>query len=103
MNSVDKARVTELVFAAVDEVNAQLPRAKRLDKSPDTVLTGEGARLDSLGLVNLLFNTEQQLEVALGVSVTLAEDGAAAAGEQFRTLGSYTDFVHALIAQKQNG
>jgi len=103
MNPVDKARIAELVFAAVDEVNQQLPRAKRLEKSEATLLTGEGASLDSLGLVNLLFNTEQKIESALGVSVTLAEDGAAAPGDAFRTLASFTDFVHSVVVNKRNG
>ena len=43
-----------VIFAAVDEVNQQLRRAQRLEKSPATVISGEGGRLDSLGLVNLI-------------------------------------------------
>ena len=96
----DKAQVTQLVYAAVTEVNQQLRKAQRLDKSPDVVISGEGGRLDSLGLVNLIFAVEQKLEQQLGVTVTLADESAL---DNFRTLGSLTDYVVNLLEKKANG
>ena len=76
--------IAAIVFDAVDDLNKQLPRNKRLDKSPGTRLAGPGGQLDSLGLVNLMVNTEQKLETALGLEVMLAEEAAGATDEHAR-------------------
>ena len=98
---MDKTQITQLVFGAVDEVNLQLRKAQRLDKSLETVISGEGSRLDSLGLVNLIFAVEQKIEQQSGVTITLADESALN-GERdpFRTLGTLTDHVQALLAKK---
>lgn len=99
---MDKARIAALVMAAVEDVNKQLPRAKRLEVSPSAILTGDGGKLDSLGLVNLMFGTEKKIESELGLEITLADDALAASDETFHTLASFTDFVHALVEKKSN-
>ena len=103
MSTVDKALLIQLLYSAVDDVNQQLPRAKRLDKSLDAPLSGEGGRLDSLGLVNLLFATEQKLESEFNASVTLMDDAAMGAdANPFRTLGTMADHVAAVLEKKLN-
>src|SRR5206468_2949727 len=44
----------QLVYDAIDAVNPQLPQARRLAKSPATIIVGPSGSLDSLGIVNLL-------------------------------------------------
>ncbi|MFN7138417.1 MAG: acyl carrier protein [Limisphaerales bacterium] len=104
MKTPDKTQILNVVFAAVDEVNLQLRRAQRLDKVADTVISGEGSKLDSLGLVNLIFALEQKIEQEFGVALPLADD-VASAGDQnpFRTLGSLADYVHSRLEKKLNG
>ena len=46
-------------------------------------LAGDGGVLDSLGLVNLLVLTEQQLESKVGVSTMLVEEAGDASEEHF--------------------
>ena len=101
--TVDKPKVTEAIFAAVDEVNQQLRRAQRLDKAEATIISGDGSKLDSLGLVNLIFSVEQKVEQEFGVTLALADD-VATAGDQnpFRTLGALTDYVRSMLEQKLN-
>lgn len=97
---VDKNEVFRLLCTAVDDLNQQLRKDARLEKSPTTPLTGDGGRLDSLGLLNLLVFAEQQIETAYGVSVMLADDDAMAKEPNpFRTLDTLAD--HAMI-QIQN-
>jgi acyl carrier protein len=98
----DRTKILELVYASVDEVNQQLRRAQRLAKSEQTVISGEGGHLDSLGLVNLVFATEQKIEQELGVSLNLA-DGASLTPNPFHTLGSLVDYIHSTQANKLNG
>ena len=46
-------RVVQVIYAAVDQINGQLPKGERLEKCMDTPLFGGESKLDSLGLVNL--------------------------------------------------
>jgi len=99
--TVDKSKIVELLYAAVDDLNQQLRKDARLEKSPATILTGEGGRLDSLGLLNLLVFTEQRLETAFGVSVMLADDEAMAQDPSpFRNLDALTDHAISMLQSK---
>jgi hypothetical protein len=51
-----------------------LPGAQRLESSDATVLCGEGAALDSLGLVNLVVLLEREIADTTGVQLSLSED-----------------------------
>jgi acyl carrier protein len=101
---LDKSQTAAAVFAAVDEVNRLLRRTQRLDHSLDTVVSGAGAQLDSLGLVNLISAIEQKVEQEFGVSVALAD--ALIAGQDQNpvcTLGTVVDYLHGLVESKKNG
>lgn len=102
--TLDKAGVTELVFAAVDEVNQQLRKAQRLEKSPDTVLSGTAAKLDSLGLLNLIVQVEQQVEQRCQVSLQLMDDAAMALEPSpFSTLGTLIAHLQSVLEKKPHG
>ena len=73
-----RQQIQDLVFRAVDEVKSLLPRDQRLEKSVTTVLSGRGAALDSLGLMNLIVAVEQEIEAGLGLSLVLADEKALA-------------------------
>lgn len=60
-----------LVYGAIDEVNGFLPIDQKLIKSNDTVLVGDGAGLDSLGLVTLLVAIENAFSNHAGISLGL--------------------------------
>lgn len=66
-------RVFGAIYRALDEVNAQLPQARRLEKTPDTVLFGRESGLDSLGLVNLIVAVEKHIETGFGRTVSLSD------------------------------
>ena len=91
--------VVDVVYGAVDELNEFLDPDERLDKSPEVPLIGTGARLDSLGLVNLIVIVEEKVQEAFGVGVTLVDERAMSQSKSpFRTLGSLTEFVEEQIA-----
>jgi D-alanine--poly(phosphoribitol) ligase subunit 2 len=89
-----REKVTQVLHAAIDELNEQLPEDGRLDASDDTVLFGESGELDSLGLVNLIVMVEQRVAETLGAPITLADERAMSErNSPFRTIGTLTDYV----------
>jgi D-alanine--poly(phosphoribitol) ligase subunit 2 len=86
--------VLDAVNRAVDDLNEILGPDERLEKSPDVALIGKDARLDSLGLVNLIVLVEEKIQQGFGVGITLVDERAMSQSKSpFRTLGSLAEFV----------
>lgn len=90
----DKARIEKAVYAAIDEINMQLPPQKKLDKTHDTILMGDGGRLDSLGVVNLILMTEEMIEDEFGVLVNIADQETTSQnGNPFKNVHTLIDYI----------
>ena len=88
----------------VDEINQQLPKEQRLEKSIDTILSGQSGKLDSLGLVNLIVATEQKIEEEYGITITLANERAISQNNgPFKTIGTLADYIALLLKEKTSG
>ena len=89
-----------IVFATLDDLNAQRSPTNRLAKSAETILAGEGGTLDSLAFVNLVVGIERRLDDELGLVVTFFDDDPMdlAAGP-FRTVGALIDHIATLAAR----
>ena len=72
----NKEKVTNVIFAAIDELNQLMPSDQQLEKSFDTVLVGNSGNLDSQGVVNLIVELEQRLEEEFSANISLADDKA---------------------------
>ncbi len=91
---VDRARVTQLIYLAIDEYNEGLPEGHGLAKCPDAPLYGQGSHLDSLGLVSLIVTVEQAVAEEYGCEVPLANDRTLSQkGSPFRTVRTLADFI----------
>jgi len=66
-------RVAEAIYAAIDEVNAKPGIPKRVGKSPDTVLVGENAELDSLFFVEFVTAVEDGVQRTCDTSIAVME------------------------------
>ncbi len=87
-------RTVRAIFAAIEEVNLQLPPEKRLPRSLDTPLYGNGGGLDSLILVNLLVASEDRLAEEFGSPISLTDrDLASRSDNPLATVGSLVRFV----------
>jgi acetyltransferase-like isoleucine patch superfamily enzyme len=87
-------RTVEAIYAAIDEVNMQLPPQERLRPSLDTPLQMNGGSVDSLVLINLLVASEERLAEAFGVHIVLTDPSLAAETENpLATVGSLIRFV----------
>lgn len=74
MADLGQDRILQALYRAVDAIAPELPRGKRLVKSPDTVLLGDASPLDSLGLVNLIVAVEQAVEEEFGTPLSLLDE-----------------------------
>lgn len=93
--------LTDVVFAALDDARATIPRAERIDKTAEAVLFGDGG-LDSMGLVQFIVLVEERVEDSTGVSVRLASDKAMSQKRSpFATLGALADFVRLCLDEAQ--
>lgn len=100
---VDQEKLEQAIFAAVDELNDQLPKGVRVAKSLDAPLYGQGGKLESIDLVNLIIEVEEKVKDAFGVSITIADDRAMSSqNSPFVTLGALSSYVSELIQNNAN-
>jgi hypothetical protein len=84
----------QIVLASLKEVFEQIGTPATGELGEGTVLVGNDAVLDSLGVVQLIVEVERRVEEGHGVSVTLANDKAMSArNSPFRTVGVLADHV----------
>lgn len=96
MGNAEKVR--QIIGAVIDDINQQLPSDQRLGKNGDAALFGDGGKLDSLGLVNLIVGVEEGVEEEFGTTVNLADEQLMAAQDSpFRTVGALVEYVVSLL------
>jgi acyl carrier protein len=97
---LERRIAVELVMKSLRNVIEQAGGATGDDITEDTVIVGAGAVLDSVEVVSLVVEVEQQLEMEHGVSVTLASDKAMSQrSSPFRTVGVLADHICTTIAE----
>jgi acyl carrier protein len=95
---VDKQQIIESIYTVIDEVNEGLPPHLRLAKSSDTVLFGQGGKLDSLGLVNLVVALEQKIGDQFGKTISITDERAMSErNSPFRSITSLAEYVARLL------
>jgi acyl carrier protein len=70
----DNERISKAVYAAVDEVNEQLPKGIKVEKSLDAPLYGAGGKLESLDFVTLIMEVEEKVNAEFGTNITIADE-----------------------------
>jgi D-alanine--poly(phosphoribitol) ligase subunit 2 len=99
----EKETIIQTIYGVVDEINLQQPDNGQLEKSLDTVLFGQNGKLDSLGLVNFVVAAEQNIEEALGVSVSVSDERAMSQkNSPFRTIGTLIDYICILLTEAKD-
>jgi acyl carrier protein len=101
---VEKEKILNSIYQAVDEVNEQLSEDQQLEKSPDTVLLGESGQLESIDLVNILVATEENVESTFGVPISITDERAVSEkNSPFKTIGTLCDFISNLLKENSDG
>lgn len=97
------AQIREVVFRAVDAMNAELPDDGQVSRNPDAVLYGEEGVLDSLGLVDLAMHLQEGIIDQFDVALMVANDDALASAESpFRTIETLTVYIGELLEKEQS-
>lgn len=94
-------RVLDFVYGVLEEFNeGEDNEDAKLPLAPDTPLFGQGGRLDSLGLVNLIVLTEQKLEDDMDVSLSLADERAMAMeSSPFASVATFAAYIETLLME----
>ena len=89
-------KILNLIYESIDEISDQI--TTKVEKKPDEVLFGQGGKLDSLGLVNLIVAVEGMTEDELDVTITLADEKAMSMkNSPFRTIQTLADYISLLL------
>lgn len=64
-------KILSAIYAAIDEINQDLPKGSEIVKSPESLLYGEA--LDSLGLLTFIVALEEAFE-QIGIKVVLSDN-----------------------------
>lgn len=92
-----------LVYAAIDDVNAQSVDGAVVEKNPDAVLLSRDQGVDSLTFVNLVVAVEEQVRQTLKKSIVLVdEDSMSLEDQPFRTVGALASYVEKVIGKQAN-
>jgi len=94
-------QIENAIYSAIDQVNQHLPPAMALSKSPSQPLMGNGSKLDSIALVNLIVAVEQSLQDFLGVPLALADERAfSMTRSPFRDVESLGLYIQELMNER---
>ena len=97
---MERDRLVDMIIEKVRELDPPGLADRPGGLTDGTALLGDDGLLDSLGLVTLLADVEQDLAERAGVSVTLGDDRAVSARTSpFRTVGSLADYTLELLGQ----
>jgi acyl carrier protein len=90
----------QIVIASLREVLEQAEEPIPASLGEDTVIVGNNAVLDSLGVVSLIVEIEGRLEMEHEISVTLASDRAMSQrSSPFRTVGVLAEYMCSVIKE----
>ncbi|HLK31811.1 MAG TPA: hypothetical protein VKT29_01895 [Terriglobales bacterium] len=93
--------IYDSLYAAIRELNLQMPKNRQIPPLPQTALFGDNSYLDSLGLANFIVLAEQKLEQNFGVTVDLTQDNPFSdESGHFRTLGTLALYTASLLKAK---
>ena len=95
--------IIDLIFDTIDKFNNEYSDEIQLEKSSHTALLGQGSKLDSLGLINLIVAVEQNVEDKFDITITLADERAMSQEiSPFRTVGSLADYIEMILVENKN-
>src|SRR5262249_30133398 len=94
-------RATTAIYAAIDDLNEQLPEGLRLEKIPSTALLDKTGSLDSVSFISLVVLVEERCQDEFGVSLSLTDEERTGPGNPFQTIGSLVAHVSRLIDESR--
>lgn len=94
-------RIAKAVYAAVDEVNEQLPAGVAIEKDLAAPLYGSSGKLESLDFVTLIMEVEEKINAEFGTSITIADENLLSKERSpFSTLGTLIEYLEETLKQE---
>ena len=93
---VEREKILQALYAAVDELNLQLPAESRLEKAETTAIIGDDATLDSRGFINLILSAETKVNEVCSPPINVSERMIEHADSHPETLGAFATFITGL-------
>ena len=91
-------RIQKAVYAAVDELNQQLPGGVQVEKSLDAPLYGASGKLESLDFVTLIMEVEEKINAEFGTDITIADENLLSKEKSpFSSLGTLIDYLDEIL------
>ena len=91
--SLTRTQSLQAIYNAIEEINPQLTDDQKLSAGEDALIFGEGAPLDSLGLVNLVMAVEQHIMDLTGDELVLASETAMSRKRSpYRSVSALADY-----------
>ena len=91
-------RITSCVYAAVDEMNSQLPKQAQIAKTVDSPLYGRSGKLESLDFVTFIMEVEEKIKSEFGIEITIADENLLSREKSpFSTLGSLIEYLENIL------
>src|SRR5689334_13807200 len=95
---VERERILHVIYQAIDDVNMQLPKDRRLVKAPDTELHSKSSTLDSLGVVNLILAVEERIEEEFGIAINIADNAVSNRDSNpFKSVSTLSEYLEATL------
>jgi acyl carrier protein len=93
-----KEKVEFVIYKVIDEINLQLIDSEKIEKLKTTVLFGDDAKLDSLGLINFIVQLELQIDTDFGKHISIIGENTMDQDQMpFETVASLIEYIHLLL------
>jgi acyl carrier protein len=87
----EKVDLIAAIYGAIDDINKQLPAAKRLTKDPAAVISP--ADLDSLNMVNFLLAVEERLQLDYNLEIDLGAAVSSSGEVPFKNVAELEEYI----------
>ena len=99
----DQERIARAVYAAVDELNEQLPKGVSVEKSLDAPLYGAAGKLESLDFVTLIMEVEEKINAEFGTDITIADENLLSKQKSpFSSLRTLIEYLEEVLKQESS-
>lgn len=96
--------VVQLILDALSQVNAGRAPNLQIPVSPEIRLFGANSHLDSLELVNLILDVEDQVGATFSTPIMLMDERAMSQERSpFRSVSTLSDYIVQLLEERQHG
>lgn len=98
---MEKKKITEIVISTVNLLVETLPVDQQYTVDQNTILFGNGSKIDSLSLVSIIVDLESTFSLDYNMEISLTDDRAMTRKDSpFDSITVLVDYIDELINEK---